>query len=123
MDPNLRHPHNVWLEMGAMWGAVGLLWLSGALAIVSATLMRLRRARGKSSHEAHHQGRQSTWPIVAGMTAGLAAGFAHGQVDAFGALADLAGWNWSALALVASYAAAWSGPNDYGYGQGDKVAD
>ncbi|MEZ4555168.1 MAG: hypothetical protein R2854_01715 [Caldilineaceae bacterium] len=44
--------------------------------------------------------RRDVWP-AAGLLAGLAAGFAHGQVDAFLTLPDLAGWNWVALALLA----------------------
>ncbi|MEZ4612398.1 MAG: hypothetical protein R2838_19515 [Caldilineaceae bacterium] len=43
---------------------------------------------------------RNVW-LAAGLLAGLAAGFAHGQVDAFLTLPDLAGWNWVALALLA----------------------
>jgi hypothetical protein len=33
----------------------------------------------------------------------LAAGLAHGQVDAFQALPDLAAWNWVTLALLLAH--------------------
>ncbi len=89
MDPNLRHPHNLWLEMGALWGALGLIWLVTALVVVA-----------KSGWRAVKRGGENRW-LAIGLLAGLAAGLAHGQVDAFMALADLAGWVWLALALLA----------------------
>jgi hypothetical protein len=43
--------------------------------------------------------RTLTWPQI-GLAAALFAGFAHGHVDAFQSLPDLAAWNWVALALL-----------------------
>ena len=88
MDPNLRHPHNLWLETVTLWGALGLLWLVTALIVAA-----------KSGWRAVKRGSKNRW-ITIGLLAGLAAGLAHGQVDAFMALADLAGWGWLALALL-----------------------
>jgi O-antigen ligase len=86
MDPNLRHPHNLWLEAGTLWGALGLIWLVTALVVVA-----------KSGWRAVKRGGGNRW-IYIGLLAGLVAGLAHGQVDAFMALADLTGWAWLALA-------------------------
>jgi O-antigen ligase len=88
LDPNLRHPHNLWLEMVAQGGVAALVWLGGLLAL---GYSYLRRRRGALS-----------WP-EAGLIAALVAGLAHGQVDAFQALPDLAAWNWSALALLLAW--------------------
>jgi hypothetical protein len=85
LDPNLRHPHMVWLEMAAQGGVLALGWLVVAL-LLGARWLRAQRTR-------------LTW-IQVGLAAGLVAGLAHGQVDAFQALPDLAAWNWAALALL-----------------------
>ncbi len=95
MDPNLRHPHNLWLEFGSMWGVIGLGWIILALGVVWSSLGGLWRNWPAVSHEW-----MACRPITAGLIAGLAAGVAHGQVDAFGALADLAAWNWAAVGLL-----------------------
>ncbi|MCB0046750.1 MAG: O-antigen ligase family protein [Caldilineaceae bacterium] len=83
MDPNLLHPHNVWLEIATGWGIAGLIWLG--LFCTAATRMATRITRR---------------PVYAGVLAGLIAGFAHGQVDAFTVLPDLAAWNLAAFALL-----------------------
>jgi O-antigen ligase len=85
LDPELRHPHNLWLEVATGGGLAALLWLG----LAATWLVRWAR-----QHTA-----DLTWPQL-GLLAGLAAGVAHGQVDAFQALPDLAAWNWAALALV-----------------------
>ncbi|RIK54320.1 MAG: hypothetical protein DCC57_06940 [Chloroflexi bacterium] len=85
LDPNLRHPHMVWLEMAAQGGVLALAWLVAAL-ILGARWLLARRM-------------QLAW-VQVGLAAGLVAGLAHGQVDAFQALPDLAAWNWAALALL-----------------------
>jgi O-antigen ligase len=95
MDPNLRHPHNLWLEYGSMWGAIGLGWIVFVLGVLWCSLRR----RWRNWPTAPQQW-TACRPIAAGLVAGLAAGVAHGQVDAFGALADLAAWNWAALGLL-----------------------
>ncbi|MCB0072736.1 MAG: O-antigen ligase family protein [Caldilineaceae bacterium] len=92
IDPNLRHPHNVWLETLAGWGVLGGIWMVGLLVQLVRTASALSRADELT--------RRDVW-LAAGLLAGLAAGFAHGQVDAFLTLPDLAGWNWVALALLA----------------------
>ncbi len=92
-DPNLLHPHNLWLELAAGWGVLGLLWfvlLLWQLRRIYDTLQSQGRA---SSQESPH------WQQI-GLLAALGAGMAHGQVDAFAALPDLALWNWLALGLV-----------------------
>lgn len=88
-EPNLRHPHQLWLELATSGGAAALLWFAGVttLAVRQARRLDLRRADAALS---------------IGAVAGLAAGLAHGQVDAFQALPDLAAWNWCALALLAA---------------------
>lgn len=88
-DPNLRHPHNLWLEFVALWGIFGLLWL---LAFLWLLLRDLRRVRGHA---------QQAWPYL-GALVGLAVGLGHAQFDTFTALADLAGWNWVALGIWSS---------------------
>jgi O-antigen ligase len=84
-DPNLRHPHNAWLEFATGGGLLALVWLGAAIYL----LVRWVKAK---------QGALS-W-LQTGLLAGLIAAFAHAQVDAFQALPELAGWNWAALALL-----------------------
>jgi O-antigen ligase len=90
VEPTLLHPHNVWLEAAAGWGLAGLAWLAALLALWVAGAARVWRA-GAS--------RASAW-AVAGLTAALAAGLAHAQVDAFLSLPDLAAWLMVGAALV-----------------------
>jgi O-antigen ligase len=95
-EPNLLHPHNVWLEAGVTWGIAGFAWL---LVLLVCTV-RLASQRIDN-------------PLLQrsaiGLLAGLAAGFAHAQVDAFFALPDLAAWNWVALGLLVQMKRARSG--------------
>jgi O-antigen ligase len=95
MDPNLRHPHNLWLEIGGAWGLVGLAWtmLTAAPLIVSMHGLWKRWPDAPAAWRACK-------PVAGGLIAGFVAGIAHGQVDAFGVLADLAGWNWAAMGLL-----------------------
>ena len=86
-DPNLLHPHSVWLEYAIGWGVAGLLWLSALLFWLVSVLRRPLR------------GPQSWYRI--GLLAALGAALAHAQVDAFAALPELAAWNFVALALLA----------------------
>ena len=86
-DPNLLHPHSVWLEYATGWGAVGLVWLGAFLGMIVVVLRRSLRA-------------PRAWHRI-GILAALAAGLAHAQVDAFAALPELAAWNFGALALLA----------------------
>ncbi|RME65347.1 MAG: O-antigen ligase domain-containing protein [Caldilineae bacterium] len=83
-EPNLLHPHNLWLEYATGWGLGGLLWLIWLLGLL---IIQVREARR---------------PLAWGLLAGLAAALAHAQVDAFAALPELAAWNWAALALLAT---------------------
>lgn len=85
VDPNLRHPHTVWLELAAQGGIAGVLWLVGLLLLL---VHQLWTARQRLSR------------LQVGLAAGLAAGLAHAQVDAFQALPEPAVWNWAALALL-----------------------
>jgi len=87
-DPNLLHPHSVWLEYATGWGVAGLAWLAALLGWIISPLRR-------PSHE------PQTWYRI-GILSALAAGFAHAQVDAFSALPELAAWNFAALALLAT---------------------
>jgi O-antigen ligase len=89
-DPNLLHPHNVWLEAATGGGILGLIWLGAALVV------GVRLVRHQSSALSPVQG----W-LRAGVAAGLVAGLAHAQVDAFAALPDLAVWNWLAFGVLA----------------------
>ena len=87
-DPNLLHPHSVWLEYATGWGVAGLLWLSALLFWLVSVL------RGSP------RGPQSWYRI--GLLSALGAALAHAQVDAFAALPELAAWNFAALALLAT---------------------
>jgi O-antigen ligase len=89
-EPNILHPHNVWLEVAATWGVLGWLWLFVLLAIVVRTARRIYTSESG----------EERW-LAAGAVAGLLAAFAHAQVDTFLLLPDLAGWNWLALGLLA----------------------
>ncbi len=91
LDPNLQHPHNVWLEHATSSGIAGLLWLFAALTLV---INAVRRAGEKPRHALG-------WEQI-GLLAAFAAALAHAQVDAFAALPDLAAWNWLALGLLAA---------------------
>ncbi len=91
-EPNLLHPHNVWLEFLTFWGIAGLAWLAAMFIILARKTVAIRRADGRERL------------LAAGLTAGLVAGLAHGQVDAFTALPELAAWNWLALGLLARMA-------------------
>jgi O-antigen ligase len=87
-ESTLLHPHNVWLEIGAGWGVLGLAWLLGiVIGWLWGALRMMRRGW-----------REDRW-LIAGLTAALIAGLAHAQVDAFLALPDLAGWLLVALAV------------------------
>ena len=86
-DPNLLHPHSVWLEYATGWGAVGLVWIGAFLGMIVLVLRRSLRT-------------PPAWHRI-GILAALAAGLAHAQVDAFAALPELAAWNFAALALLA----------------------
>lgn len=88
IEPNQLHPHNFWLELGVTWGVLGMLWL--ALLLAAAWRTRRRGARYPA---------RAYW-LATGLAAGLAAGLVHGQSDAFWLLADIAGWNAVAAALL-----------------------
>ncbi|MEZ4870290.1 MAG: O-antigen ligase family protein [Caldilineaceae bacterium] len=94
-EPNLHHPHNVWLELGASWGVIGLLWLLAILWQVGRQSVKVVRRTPLVDSQA------GLWQFV-GVVAALAAAFAHGQVDTVTVLPDLALWNWLALGLIAS---------------------
>lgn len=87
VEPNILHPHNLWLEMAATWGVLGLVWFALLMIIVVRQNASWRQIVSTSSNR---------W-LAVGLLAGLAAGIAHAQVDAFWALPDLALWNWLAL--------------------------
>lgn len=91
LEPSLRHPHNVWLELATGWGVLGLLWLAALLTgWVTAATRRLPQMCAALQ-----------WPGI-GLASALVAALAHAQVDAFLALPDLAGWLFAALALAAA---------------------
>jgi O-antigen ligase len=87
-EPNLLHPHTLWLEATAMWGLIGLVWL-----IVLGVLIGNRASRFL------HRQASPNWLII-GLLAALVAAVAHAQVDAFWSLPDLALWNWLAIGLL-----------------------
>lgn len=84
-EPNLLHPHSLWLEFTAEWGVLGLLWL----LCFGYWLVWRRKLRAGGLR----------WMNV-GLLAGLVASIAHGQVDAFAVLPELALWNWLAIGLL-----------------------
>jgi len=84
-EPNLLHPHNLWLEFATGGGVLGLVWLLAfGYWLVQRISSRIRRINA----------------VEAGVLAALMAGLAHAQVDAFGALPELAAWNWLAIGLL-----------------------
>ena len=87
-NPNLLHPHSVWLEYATGWGVIGLVWIGAFLGMIVLVLRRSLRT-------------PPAWHRI-GILAALAAGLAHAQVDAFAALPELAAWNFAALALLAA---------------------
>ncbi len=89
LDPNLLHPHNIWFEYTTIGGVWALMWLLAALALVALAVIRQYR---------RHPKRVDWLPV--GLIAALVAGLAHAQVDAFGALPDLAMFNWLLLGLL-----------------------
>lgn len=103
-DPNLLHPHSLWLEYATGWGAAGLVWLGALLGWLLSTLsFHLSVFRPKSSGEAVANAEEKRAPrawLQTGLLAALCAGLAHAQVDAFAALPELAAWNFAALALL-----------------------
>ncbi|MDQ3249771.1 MAG: O-antigen ligase family protein, partial [Chloroflexota bacterium] len=88
VEPNLHHPHNLWLEFATGWGVAGLLWLGVFLFI------GIRSFRQLICQKPDDQ----SW-LKIGIAAALTAALAHAQVDAFTALPDLAAWHWLAVAL------------------------
>ncbi len=82
------HPHSVWLELVTMWGVGGLAWFT--LCVIA--LVKALRSQSQAS--------SAVFWVAAGACAGLAAGLAHAQTDAFLGLADLAAWNAVAWALA-----------------------
>lgn len=88
-DPNLLHPHNLWLELAAGWGTLGLLWFALLLWQGGRMLYALK----------HQAPAQPQWQQI-GLFAALAAGIAHAQVDTFAALPDLAIWQWLVWGLL-----------------------
>lgn len=97
LDPNLRHPHNLWLEFATSWGAVGVAWLLSLLWLLWQRTSQLRKGAARCAPAPG-----ASRYLSIGLLAGLSAGILHGQVDAFMTLADLAGWNWLALGLLSS---------------------
>jgi O-antigen ligase len=90
LEPNQLHPHNIWLEVAATWGLLGILWF--AAIIVAAIGARPRQIRSAAANG---------W-LAAGLAAAFVAAVAHAQVDAFFLLPDLAAWNAIAWALLSS---------------------
>lgn len=97
LDPNLQHPHNVWLETVSIGGALALVWFVAAVALVAYAVGTAGGDRRKSP---------GLSGPAAGVLAALTASLAHAQVDAFAALPDLAQWNWMALGILAGDLAA-----------------
>ncbi len=89
-EPNLHHPHNLWLEFVSGWGLLGLIWLGLLLWFLGRLAWRSRRNLAIQPLQAGQ----------AGLLAACAAALAHAQVDAFMVLPDLALWFWLGLALL-----------------------
>lgn len=98
-EPNLYHPHNLWLEFATGWGIAGLLWL-----LLLFWYLGRRYRQFLTMQQVHAKKSREREPIdwcTLSLLAALAAGFAHAQVDAFHVLPDLALWIWFTLALLA----------------------
>ena len=89
LDPNLLHPHNLWLEYATTGGILALAWLVSAVLLVVHAVFTAYKQRLPFPD----------WPAI-GLLAAFAAALAHAQVDAFAALADLAAWNWLAFGIL-----------------------
>lgn len=87
-EPNLHHPHNLWLEFTTGWGLLGLLWLVVLLVVLGRTWWNLVAIP-----------QRDRW-LITGLLAAMLAAMAHAQVDAFAILPDLALWLWLVLALI-----------------------
>ncbi|MEZ4618184.1 MAG: O-antigen ligase family protein [Caldilineaceae bacterium] len=96
-EPNLHHPHNLWLEFATGWGLLGLLWLGALLWWLGQRLWQLYDCTKRADAP-------RDWDTLT-LLAALGAGLAHGQVDAFYVLPDLALWTWLVLALCQRQAA------------------
>lgn len=91
LEPDLVHPHNIWLELTTGWGVFALAWI----LVLLATWL---------THAALYIDRlspQQRWYAI-GLSAALVAAVAHAQVDAFLSLADLAAWLFVAMGLWGS---------------------
>jgi O-antigen ligase len=112
VEPNLHHPHQLWLEYATGWGVLGLLWLLLWLRWLVAIAWSLRSPTAqpvadKSAFVWLHwrfvnpsKGQEQLDWLQVGLLASLVAALAHAQVDTFAILADLAAWNWLTLALL-----------------------
>jgi hypothetical protein len=117
VEPNLHHPHQLWLEFASGWGALGLFWLlfflrwlvalswslhwPGTQSVANKRVLVWARWRMGGLVSPDKGQNQLDW-LQVGLLASLVAGLAHAQVDAFATLADLTAWNWLALALLAN---------------------
>ncbi|MBW7886064.1 MAG: O-antigen ligase family protein, partial [Caldilineaceae bacterium] len=88
IESGQSHPHNVWLEVAITWGLPGVLWL---LVAIFAAIRAVRRTMAAPS---------ARFWLTVGLGAAFAAALAHAQSDTFMLLADLAGWNAVAWALI-----------------------
>ncbi len=80
LDPEILHPHNVWLEILVRAGLVGLTGMLLLCVLLGWTLDRAFRDP------------QAAW-IVGPPSMAIAGGLAHGYVDAFWSLSDIATMN------------------------------
>lgn len=87
-EPNLHHPHNLWLELASGWGLLGLIWLGLLLWWIGKQWWQSR-----CSTPFNRSAQVGLW-------AALLAGLAHAQVDAFLVLPDLALWLGMGLAVL-----------------------
>lgn len=89
-EPNMSHPHNLVLDL---WLSVGPFGTAALLAALGLFFVYLRRAY-------RFPERALPRPVILGLAASMTAALAHGVVDNFYFLPELAGYFWVMLACA-----------------------
>ena len=94
-DRWLSHPHDLLLDFWLRLGLAGLLWIIGVVVVL---LAQTRRALPSLRDD------RLLYACAVGLIAGLVGALAHGLVDAFFFVIELAHWFMFALAWLTLYA-------------------
>ena len=90
-EPNLSHPHNLFLDFWLRLGLAGLVFVSGFLVCFFLLTHRL----------AHTGDRRGVRALGIGLAGSQLAAVTHGMLDNYYFLPDLASWFWLTAALLA----------------------